>query len=109
MRIIRAITSHFLFPLDVQLLRPPLVKDVRRFDNSPRKMAFTYILTHLKVKVSVLINLSCATNVAKDANSTAVCPTLSLVEAKVQMFEMNNIINYDALKHTPPYRYTYQA
>ena len=65
-------------------------------------MAFTYI----RVKVSALINLSCATNVAKDANSTAVCPTLSLVEAKVQMFEMNNMINYDALKHTLPYRYT---
>ena len=109
MRIIRAITSHFLFPLDVQLLLPPLVKDVRRFDNSPRKMAFTYILTHLKVKVSVLINLSCATNIAKDTNSTAVYPTLSLVEAKVQMFEMNNMINYDALKHTLPYRYTCQA
>ena len=109
MRIIRAITSHFLFPLDVQLLLPPLVKDVRRFENSLRKMAFTYILTHLKVKVSALINLSCATNVAKDANSTAVCPTLSLVEAKVQMFEMNNMINHDALKHTLPYRYTYQA
>ena len=72
-------------------------------------MAFTYILTHLKVKVSALINLSCATKVAKDANSTAVCPTLSLVEAKVQMFEMNNMINYDALKHTLPYRYTCQA
>ena len=84
---------------------PPLVKDVRRFDNSPRKMAFTYI----KVKVSALINLSCATNVAKDTNSTAVCPTLSLVEAKVQMFEMNNMINYDALKHTLPYRYTCQV
>ena len=88
---------------------PPLVKDVRRFDNSPRKMAFTYILTHLKVKVSALINLSCATNIAKDTNSTAVYPTLSLVEAKVQMFEMNNMINYDALKHTPPYRYTYRG
>ena len=105
MRIIRAITSHFLFPLDVQLLLPPLVKDVRRFDNSPRKMAFTYI----RVKVSALINLSCATKVAKVANSTAVYPTLSLVEAKVQMFEMNNMINYDALKHTPPYRYTYRG
>ena len=68
-------------------------------------MAFTYI----RVKVSALINLSCATNVAKDANSTAVCPTLSLVEAKVQMFEMNNMINYDALKHTLPYRYTCQV
>ena len=40
----------------------------------------------------LLINLSYATNVAKDAKSIAVVPVLSLVDANVRIFDMNNMI-----------------